>query len=682
MPKKNRPPKKVVRTNTAKSQGTKPAKPSDKIARDTARGDQLIVFDKKTKIFLVLLIAGYFIMSLLKIHTSSIGFWDQYIGPAQSESVIAGTPRSIRMDEWMVSATAIIGQYKSGMPLHNPSLGDGNAALIWGFPVKDISMVLRPSLWAYFIFDVEHAFAFSWNFNLFFFIISTFLLFMLLTESNFWVSVFGAFFIFLSGAEQWWSYSFGALMTYLNGIILSFSYLLYAKKIRTLGLAGLIFICSCFSFLNGIYPPWQIPLVYLYTAILVGYLIKKKNFKIIRQKLWLRLGVTAAAGIIFLLIIYHYYEHVKQTYELLANTAYPGKRTTNGGDLVQGKLFSEFFGMYMSDTHFPEKWLNICEASSFMMFFPIVFYGMAYNFFKLKKIDWIQILLSFYVIVILTWLLVGFPSFLSKISLLSMSPSYRTLPVFGVANCILLVCYLGNKETDKKTNFSWLEFSILAIGIYIFARVVANHINKVTSDFFTSDQVIAMTVLITAAYLLIRYKYFKYVPAILMLLLLGMNVSNFGVNPITSGLSSVLGNPLAKASEAVHEKDPLAGWAVFGEGRWANLLKANGIRVFNGVKFTPMIKDMQATFDSSGKNKFTYNRYAHVELKTYIDNKDSFVLQMPYFDGYTINTDPCSPRFKKVGIKYFVFSYKPKEAEIRCMTRVDSSFYIFKRNDE
>jgi hypothetical protein len=682
MSKKNKIQKRVTRTTSVKTPGTKPPKAPERIIKSPGNSDQLIVFDKKTKIFLLLLIAGYFIMSLLKIHTSSIGFWDEYIGPAQSESVIAGTPRGIRMDEWMVSATAIIGQYNSGMPLHNPSLGDGNAALIWGFPVKDISMILRPSLWAYFIFDVEHAFAFSWNFNLFIFIISTFLLFMLLTESNFWVSVFGAFFIFLSGAEQWWSYSFGSIMIYLNGISISFIYLLYSKKIRTLSLAGLIFILSCFSFLNGLYPPWQIPLIYLYTAILVGYLIKKKNFNIIREKFWLRSGVIAAAGIIFLLVIYHYYELVKQTYELLANTAYPGKRTTNGGDLVQGKLFSEFFGMYMTEGHVPEKWLNICETSSFMMFFPIIFYGMAYNFFKLKKIDWIQILLSFYIIVMLIWLLVGFPSFLSKISLLSMSPVYRTLPVFGLANCILLICYLGNKETDKKTNFSWLEFSILAVAIYIFVRVVANHINKVTADFFTSDQVMAMTALVTAAYLLIRYKYFKYTPAILMLLLLGMNISNFGVNPITSGLSSVLGNPLAKASQAVHEKDPMAGWAVFGEGRWANLLKANGIRVFNGVKFTPMIKDMQATFDSSGKNKSVYNRYAHVELKTFIDNKDSAVLQMPYFDGYTIYTDPCSPRFKKIGIKYFVFSYKPQQGEIRCMTRVDSSFYIFKRNDE
>ena len=52
-----------------------------------------------------------------------------------------------------------------------------NAPVVWGLPVKDISTDFAPSLWSYFIFDLERAFAFSWNFNIFFFLISTFLAF-------------------------------------------------------------------------------------------------------------------------------------------------------------------------------------------------------------------------------------------------------------------------------------------------------------------------------------------------------------------------------------------------------------------------------------------------------------------------------------------------------------------------
>jgi hypothetical protein len=510
---------------------------------------------------------------------------------------------------------------------------------------------------------------------------------MLLTANNFWLSAFGAFFIFLSGAEQWWSYWLGTYMMYLNGMLISFIYLLYSKNIKALIIAGVIFLFSSFSFLNGLYPPWQVPLIYLYLAIFIGYLLKKKNFKSIKESLWLRVGIISATGIVLLFFLYHYYEMVKDTFTMMVNTAYPGKRTTNGGDLSNAKLFSEFFGMYMSDQHFPQKWLNICEASSFIMFFPIVFYGMGYNYFKLKKIDWLQLMVALCTIVLLVWLVVGFPSFLSKISLLSMSPAYRTLPVFGAVNAVLLICYLGSKEADKKTNFSWLEFFILAIAIYFFTRIVGSNINKATSDFFSSEQVAIMSLLITAAYLLIRYKFLKYTGIILALLLLGMTISNISVNPLTQGLSALLENPLAKTSGEIHKKDPKARWAVFGSGqwvgsRWANLLKANGINVFNGVKFTPMIKDMAFAFDSSGKNRAVYNRYAHVDMGSFINGSDSVVLQQASNDGYAIFMDPCSPRLKKLGIKYLVFTYKPQEAEIRCMTRMDSTFYIYKRNDE
>src|SRR6187399_124263 len=149
----------------------------------------LILFDRKTKIFLGALLLIYLILSSLKIHTSNIANWDMFFGLEKSESVIAGKPRFIRMDEWMVATPALMGQIERGLPLENKANGDKNAPIVWGLPVKDISSLLRPSVWSYFIFDFEHAFAFSWNFNIFFFFISTFLLFMLITRNNFGISV-------------------------------------------------------------------------------------------------------------------------------------------------------------------------------------------------------------------------------------------------------------------------------------------------------------------------------------------------------------------------------------------------------------------------------------------------------------------------------------------------------------
>jgi hypothetical protein len=196
-----------------------------------------------------------------------------------------------------------------------------------------------------------------------------------------------------------------------------------------------------------------------------------------------------------------------------------------------------------------------------------------------------------------------------------------------------------------------------------------------------------MSVLITVAYLLIRYKFVKYTGLTLGILLLGMNISNIGVNPLTKGLSALLENPLSKVTADIHKKDPNARWAVFGDkqwvgSRWANLLKVNGIAVFNGVKFTPIIKEMTLAFDSSGKDRDIYNRYAHVDMQMYINWKDTVVLKQASNDGYVIFMDPCSPRLKRLEINYILFTYKPQAAEVRCMTRMDSTFFIYKRIDK
>jgi len=641
----------------------------------------LILFDRKTKLFLLILVAAYVILSLFKIHTSSIANWDKMFGKDETEAVISGQPRWIRMDEWMTETPSLLGQYNAGMPVSNKAIGGGNAPLMWGFPIKDIISVLRPAVWSYFLFDIERAFAFSWNFNIFFFLISMFLMLMLLTRNNFWLSVFGSFFIFFSSAVQWWSYGISTFMMYTNGALISFVYILYSKRILPLLVAGTTLLLSIFGYLFHLYPPYQVPLIYLYGSILLGFLIQRNNFKTIKEKGLFKIGLLTVTILIFAVFAYHYYTLVKDTYTTMLNTAYPGRRVSTGGDLVAGKFFSEFFVMFLTDTNLPvSPWMNICEVSGFFMFFPIVFYCMAYNFLRYRRFDALELSLSAFIVFLLIYVLVGFPLFLSKATLLSMSPSFRALPILEVGNVILLICFLSNKEM-KKVKFSWLEFGLLTIAIVVFFILIGRHINKATSTFFSPDQLIKVTVMFSLVYLLVRYKYLKYVTPALCLLLMGINLTNANVNPLTPGLSAILENPLIKTSRAVHEKDPQAGWAVFGNDNWADLIRSNGINVFNGVKLVPPLEDLKV-LDKANHFDSIYNRFAHVSMKMYINWKDTVIMRAPYADSYTIFMDPCSPRLKQLGVKYFVFSYQPQKEEVRCMTPVDTvGFFMYRRNE-
>ena len=650
----------------------------------------LIRFDKKTKIFLLILVGLYLILSLLKIHTSNIGNWDLYFGKPESESVIAGKPRFIRMDEWMISTPGALSQYQLGMPIKNEALGAENTPVIWGLPIKDISTLLRPNFWSYFIFDEERAFAFSWNFNLFFCVLTTFLLLMLLSRNNFGLSVFGSLFIFFSSGIQWWSYQIGAEMIYLNGMLISFLYILYSKKILPLILSGIFLILSVHGFAFNLYPPFQVPLVYLYLFIFIGFIWQRKNFKVIKEKLLLKAAVLSIALIILGIFLLHYYHLVKDTYTMMLNTVYPGRRFSTGGDLVKGKFFADFFGMFMTDTNLPKQWLNICEESCAIMFFPIIFYGIGYRYFRSRKIDPLLASLSVYFIIGSIYVLIGFPAFLSKLTLISMSPSYRAFPVLAIGNIFLLICYLASKPTELSQNkFSWPEFGILAVSIIVFIRIVSSHINDATENFFTSGEVMTATILVTLSYLLIRYHYVRFAKPVLYAVLTIMIFKNIGANPVTMGLSAIRENPVVQTTKAIHDKDPKPKWAVFGKGqswespRLANLLKTNGINTFNGTKFVPPIKEMRV-LDPSGQYDSAYNRYAWVVMNAFIAGNDSVVIRQAFNDGYIIYVDPCSPRLKQLGVKYFVFNYKPDDTEVRCMTKIDESsgMFYYKRNDE
>ena len=92
-----------------------------------------------------------------------------------------------------------------------------------------------------------------------------------------------------------------------------------------------------------------------------------------------------------------------------------------------------------------------------------------------------------------------------------------------------------------------------------------------------------------------------------------------------------------------------------------------------------------AVLDSQGKNNFIYNRYAHINMITHINWKDSVGFKLNenevVNDNYSIFMDPCSPKLEKLGINYFLFTYKPQEPEIRCMSLVKeySGIFIYKR---
>ena len=99
---------------------------------------------------------------------------------------------------------------------------------------------------------------------------------------------------------------------------------------------------------------------------------------------------------------------------------------------------------------------------------------------------------------------------------------------------------------------------------------------------------------------------------------------------------------------------------------------ATGINQLSGLKNQPDLKTMRV-LDPTAKSDSAYNRHARPVYYPYIDGRDSTVIQLGQAaDIYTVGIDPCSPKLKKLGVKYFVFDHQTQPAEVRCLKQVAS----------
>lgn len=651
--------------------------------------NRLIIFDKKVKIFIYTNVLILLILSMFKIHGCSISIWNQLFGINEkaNRSLIYGEPRGIRQDDWMVAVPFLLSQSNSNFPSSNPSIGAGNPSLLMGLPFKDVISVFRPAIWGFFITDVERAYAFWWNFKIHGMVVGFFLLLLLLTKNNFNLSVFGSLWLYLSSGVQWWSFGIGLYVLSFSMIFVSLVYLLFSDNRKYIIINAFLLTYFAYNFIDMLYPPWQVPLVYMLIIFLAAYLLDNYRKEIIFKFFGFKLICLFISFGVLIVFVLHFYFEAKETIDLMTNTAYPGKRIIKSANLDVSKLFSEYFGFFMTDIKLPTQWLNICEASGFVMFFPIVMFNVIRGLILKTKTDLLLLLMSVFITICLLWMLVPMPDFVGKFTLFSSVPAYRLLVIFGFANIIFTIVYLSRFtfEDFGKVKIKFIQRVFLALSVVVFLGLVLFTTNKAIGDFFSSSQILLSIFFFSFLYYLLFDNQIKNRDLIFSFSVLLFLLPNIKIHPVSKGLKPIINNPLILAARQVENKEPGKKWIVFGQSMIGNLLLSENINVFNGVKFLPDLPSLKI-LDPIDKYNEVYNRFAHIGVTSFISGKDSIVFKLNenkvVNDNYSIFVDPCSIKLKEIGIKYVVFSYQPQEVEIRCMTLVSSQILpIYKLND-
>ena len=141
----------------------------------------------------IFLICAYCLASVAKLNGSATALWRSYADRrSPNVGLLLGTPKDIRSDEWVGETPWILSQAARRFAMENPGIGDGVMPLLNNLPARHWTMLFRPQMWGFFITDLEHAFAFYWNFKWFCLVLGAFLFLEAIARGNSIVALFGA----------------------------------------------------------------------------------------------------------------------------------------------------------------------------------------------------------------------------------------------------------------------------------------------------------------------------------------------------------------------------------------------------------------------------------------------------------------------------------------------------------
>lgn len=610
-----------------------------------------------------------------KLHGSSIAQWNHLLDTHdnRSKTVLAGTPRAIRSDEWAVFTPFIITQQRTGFPLQNHQIGIGNSTLCINVPCKHFTTLFRPQFIAFFILPLEYAYSFFWNMKIFGCLIGLFLLFRILTGNKFGLSLAGSVLLLSSSFTQWW------FSVYIPELFLGFSAILIGAFYWTFGqnrkeiIVGMV-LAFYFSiyFATIFYPPFQIQVAFTGILIYTGIVFTNRQAAFKKKYRCIQGTALFIAIATFTVLMFYYLKDLREVLITVMQTEYPGKRITHGGSGYLHHMISGYWSYYFRETRFPSCFGNTCEATNFFYITPII---IPYFLIIKRKISWnaTVFLLSVYGLILLSWYFIGLPAFLSLPFQLHRIPEVRTYIGLGLIDICLSVILLAGLPHTKRNTSSVLSHTCILIPIL--GTICAGLYFKQTVFPLMPLYIILLTTIACgfSSYLLCTGKknYALYPLVCLMLL-------NMRINPIACGLKSFTESELSEVIEKIHNE----GSETWITDNWifGNYLKANGETVYNGTRYTPNFEQMML-LDPTGVNKAIYNRYSHMDINP-INNillglQAHFEAIAP--DYYRIILNPGSNLFKKISVSHLFLTqpvHHPCLEEI--YRNIELNHYIYK----
>src|SRR5262249_25829807 len=355
-----------------------------------------------------------------------------------TRALLMAEPRRIRSDEWLVNTPLELAQlaHHPRFPVVNTNIGTGQNMLVWTFaPVLHLVTLARPATWGYFFLGAQRGLAWQWWFQLFACFTVLYLLLEIVLQGHVKLAAFGAFWFCGSAYVICWSL-WPAYTTLFPALACVAAYrILESNKPRVQIVCGILLGLSLPGFLMILYPPWQIPLAYLFLIIFAGLIARDRLYLVYKSINRARLIGLALALVLSVGLGAAYLSACLPDLRVMAGTVYPGGRFSAGGGYPFWRLLK---GLYNSSTIYAAGPLgNESESASFYYLFPAAVMAICLSKRLFKGVGTIGWLLVAYLGVLLLFIRVGIPHGVARVTLLGYTVPARTDIAIGLASIIL-----------------------------------------------------------------------------------------------------------------------------------------------------------------------------------------------------------------------------------------------------
>lgn len=256
---------------------------------------------------------------------------------AAADGLVAGTPRDIRLDEYLVYTPLFQATVNNGYTrVNTSSLYREDLRSFFSFPVADWGLAFKPTMWGFRLLDPARAYSLHFYAVMALFVGGYALLFRALGGGR-WPALLAALGLFFTQFTQMWLTTDGVTLALFPWVLLCLD-----LRVPWAGRLALFYWVATCWLVASFYPPFIISLAFVGLVYLVAF---RRGHLRPRRLAGLVLATAASAGTAAF--------YLRDYLRAAADTVYPGRRVVGGGTEPVWKAVGHFLPTVLERNHLP-----------------------------------------------------------------------------------------------------------------------------------------------------------------------------------------------------------------------------------------------------------------------------------------------------------------------------------------